>query len=100
MRELEQSKEHRIHLEEVQLAALGNLLARYRDPYPRILVVEPASQPTSLFTDGACELMNGKLVATVGAVIFHLQRAFGCMVGHDVVSRWQDADKQHPVSSA
>ena len=66
-------------------------------------MVQPDSRPTLLLTDGACELLvNGKLVATVGAVIFHphekLPRAFGRMVGHDVVSRWQDVDKQHPVS--
>ena len=102
LRELERSKKLRVRVDDLQLAAFNNLLERYRNPSPRVLFVEREVKPVLLFTDGACEVVNGKMLATVGAVIFHpdekLPRAYGCSVSERLLTQWHDADKIHPVS--
>ena len=102
LRELERSKKLRVRVDDLQLAAFNNLLERYRNPSPRVLFEEHEVKPVLLFTDGACEVVNGKMLATVGAVIFHpdekLPRAYGCTVSERLLTQWHDADKVHPVS--
>ena len=82
LRDLERCKKSFVNFSAVQLSALKVLLGRYRDSTPRILKLEGQKPPILLFTDGACEVVSGELVATVGGVLFHpeelLPRAFGC----------------------
>ena len=102
LRDLERCKKSFVNFSAVQLSAPKILLGRYRDSTPRILKLEGQKPPILLFTDGACEVVSGELVATVGGVLFHpeelLPRAFGCEVSEKILKSWMDADKVHPVS--
>ena len=83
---------------------MSNLLQRYRTGVPRLLKVEKTSLPCVIFTDGACEHDKcGELVCTVGGVIFDPAgessfEAFGVHVSEEIVSKWSDAAKVHPVA--
>ena len=70
LRELERSKKLRVRVDDLQLAAFNNLLERYRNPSPRVLFVEHEVKPVLLFTDGACEVVNGKNVGYGGRCDF------------------------------
>ena len=102
LRDLERCKKCSVDFSAVQIKALHILLKRYQDSIPRALKLEGQKPPVLLFTDGACEEVSGKTVATVGGVLFHhdvsLPRVYGCEVNQAVLKSWMDADKVHPVS--
>ena len=103
LRILEQSRKKVVSLTEVQLEAFEILLGRYVNAIPRTLEIKMSSKPFLVFTDGACEHVGGKLVATVGGILFHPDSskkpiAFGCVVGDKVVDKWAASGVVHPVA--
>ena len=103
LRVLERMSGSRVRLSDVQLAAFSILSERYKSDIPRTITAGPTAPSITVFTDGACESVDGALQATVGAVIFFSDRtvkprAFGCFISSDVLSAWQAAGKVHPVA--
>ena len=103
LRGLERMSGSRVKLSDIQLAAFSILSERYKSDVPRTITTGPTVHFTTVFTDGACESVDGVLQATVGAVIFFSDRtvrprAFGCFISSDVLSAWQSAGKAHPVA--
>ena len=103
LRVLERVHGNRVRVSDVQLAAFSVLAERYKSEIPRTIKVGPTLHPITIFTDGACELVDGSLQATVGAVLFFPDRSepprvFGCFVSSEVLSAWQAAGKVHPVA--
>ena len=89
LRGLERMSGSRVKLSDILLAAFSILSERYKSDVPRTITAGPTVHSTTVFTDGACESVDGVLQATVGAVIFFSDRtvrprAFGCFISSDV----------------
>ena len=102
LRHLEKYRRREVELDDVHVAALEVLRERYDKGVPRAIPTVFDQRPVLVFTDGACETVDGRLLATVGGIIFDpasklLPSAFGCIVPDKVVRAWMNEGKEHPV---
>ena len=103
LRVLERSGAGHVKISDVQKKALNVLLERYSVGRPRTINVDDSSLPAIIFTDGACETVDGVLTATIGGILYlpgsqDPPIVFGSHVNHDALRHWTDCGKQHPVA--
>ena len=102
LRHLEFSTEPSVKFGPEEIEALKILETRYVNAIPRKISTSREELPILLFTDGACEMVDDRLLATVGAVMYIPGKneclAFGCEVDPDMLQYWEDSGKVHPVA--
>ena len=96
------SKRREVTLDNTHLNAFELLKQRYTVGRAWRVPTFFDEKPVVILTDGACEEVKGKLLATVGGLLFDPSsdsppQAFGCVVSDRVLNAWLDAGKVLPV---
>eukprot|EP00438_Fugacium_kawagutii_P029267 Skav207045 [mRNA] locus=scaffold709:16974:19130:+ [translate_table: standard] len=105
LRALEKQNAASVELTDIQMQAFSVLLDRYKHNIPRTIKNLRTELPVIVFTDGACEQVDGDLQCTIGGVLWDpcadgKPLAFGAEVSHEVVLEWKTGGALEDISVA
>eukprot|EP00438_Fugacium_kawagutii_P022633 Skav216773 [mRNA] locus=scaffold3064:4705:6270:+ [translate_table: standard] len=105
LRALEKQNAASVKLTDIQMQAFAVLLERYKHNIPRTIKNFRTELPVVVFTDGACEQVDGELHCTIGGVLWDpcedsKPLAFGAEVSSAVVLEWKTGGALEDISLA
>eukprot|EP00438_Fugacium_kawagutii_P024616 Skav227275 [mRNA] locus=scaffold3803:159824:160804:- [translate_table: standard] len=105
LRALEKQNAASVKLTDIQMQAFTVLLDRYKHNIPRTIKNLRTELPVVVFTDGACEQVDGDLLCTIGGVLWDpasadKPMAFGAEVSPAVVREWKTGGALEDISLA